>query len=109
VLFERESQMRDFVKGKRDPLLIILYILRLLSSGPASITHVAYKTNLNHMSAQRYLSLMEGRGFLHRVLSTEGRTFWITQRGLVAMKNLMRAVEDVWSALGVTTRQETQA
>jgi len=101
--------MRDFVKGKRDPLLIILYILRLLSSGPASITHVAYKTNLNHMSAQRYLSLLEGRGFLQRVLSTEGRTFSITQRGLVAMKNLMRAVEDVWSALGVTTRQETQA
>ena len=47
--------MRDFVKGKRDPLLIILYILQLLSNGPASITHVAYKTNLNHMSAQRYL------------------------------------------------------
>ena len=101
--------MRDFVKGKRDPLLIILYILRLLSSGPASITHVAYKTNLNHMSAQRYLSLLEGRGFLQRVLSTEGRMFSITQRGLVAMKDLMRAVEDVWPALGVTTRQETQA
>jgi len=68
------------VKGKRDPILIILYILRLLSSRPASITHVAYKTNLNHMSAQRYLSLLEGRGFLQRVLSTEGRTFLISKR-----------------------------
>lgn len=100
---------KEFVNGRRDPLLIVLYILHLLSRGPETITHVAYKANLNHRSARKYLSLLESRGFLQTARFTEGRVFLITQKGLTAMKDLMKAVQEVWAPVSIAPWQTTEA
>ena len=87
------------VKGKRDSLRIICEILKLLNSGPATITRIVYGTNLNHESAQRYLSLLERRGFVLRILSGEGRLFAITEKGEQVLRDFRKAVDNVWSPI----------
>lgn len=72
-------------------------MLRLLSSGPATITRVVYGTNLNHKSAQRYLSLLQRRGFLETVSSEDERLFSITPKGEQVLRDLKKAVNNVWA------------
>ena len=84
------------MKEKRDSLLIILQILKLLSTGPSTITRVVYGGNLNHESAQRYLYLLEKRGFLETIVFEGEKLFSITRKGEQVMKDLKKAVDQVW-------------
>ncbi len=84
------------MNSKRDSLQIILHILKLLNSGPTTITRVVYGTNLNHESAQRYLYLLEKRGLSETMVFEGERLFSITRKGEQVMRDLKKAVDQLW-------------
>ena len=87
------------MKRKRDSLQIILHILKLLSTGPTTITRVVYGTNLNHDSAQKYLYMLERRGLLEPMVFEGERLFSITRKGEQVMRDLKKAVNQVWPSI----------
>ncbi len=81
---------------KRDSVLIILDILRVLRNGPANITRVVYQSNLNHSLAGKYLSLLAERGMVTASRGLDGRLgFIITDHG----REVLRLLEDGMSRL----------
>jgi predicted transcriptional regulator len=74
---------------KRDSIGIILEILRLVQSKPATITRIVYGTNLNHHSAEKYLAALSHRGFIVVQISVGGRSLYsITERGSEVLRDL---------------------
>jgi predicted transcriptional regulator len=79
--------------GRRDSVLIILEILRLVRKEPAGITRIVYGSNLSHLAAEKYLGALSRKGLVTMALSAEGRAMWsITDRGVEALRDLERAL-----------------
>ena len=72
----------------RDSLLIIRDILSTASK-EASKTEIVYRSNINFMTAERYLSRLLLRGLVETVRSKEGKTrFRTTQLGAGVLQRL---------------------
>ncbi len=85
------------VRNKRDSLLIILEILKTVEKSPAAITEVVYRTNLNHKSAGRYLSLLSQRELVGVTPTVTGRmSYLITERGKEVLRYLEKATTTIF-------------
>ncbi len=76
----------------RDSILIMRDILMVALSRDATKTEIVYRSNINFVAAERYMSRLLVRGLLETVRSGDGRVrFRTTPRG----RELLNKIADV--------------
>jgi predicted transcriptional regulator len=72
------------MERKRNRLEIIKDILQVVreKSGRIKPTHILYKSNLSYQMMESYLSELIGKGFLTEGKNKNGKTYFITEKGL---------------------------
>jgi predicted transcriptional regulator len=80
-------------RPRRSQVDIIIEILAVASREGATKTALVYKSNLNFTLVQKYVDLLQRRGFLDKVLTFDGgATYRTTAGGAEALKTLRRAM-----------------
>jgi predicted transcriptional regulator len=83
----KESLRLDMTLRPRDSLVIIRDILQV-AARKASKTEIVYRSNINFVAAERYISRLLLRGMLETVVEEGKPRFQTTQRGMEALSKL---------------------
>lgn len=83
--------------GRRTNIQIIAEILRSCANGDVGKTRIMYRANLSHAQLRRYMSFLEGRGFLEPANHSSPVKYTTTVRG----KKLFQDIEKMTKMLGL--------